>query len=314
MTAPIGRPVASSPKPQIPRGNKERPGRLPLTTNSNLSHKSRRRYLSPAAIQLLAANLTDRDLAVLERVSDLRFVSGSQLTRLHFADAGDPAANGRAGRRALLRLVQLEALARLPRQVGGVRAGSAGYVYCLGVGGQRLAAERGWQPEQRRRRSLAPGTLFVRHSLAVSELHTKLVEADRSRCLELLELSSEPACWRSWGGVAAQRQTLKPDSYVRLGVGAYEDSYFLEVDLGTEGSRALGRQLQLYAAYYLSGTEQTERGVFPRVLWLAPDDRRVGVIAACVQRLSSTQRQLFQTARFDQAITTLTATDCAELP
>jgi hypothetical protein len=65
------------------------------------------------------------------------------------------------------------------------------------------------------------------------------VSNSRSRTVELLELSAEPACWRKYGGIGAQPTTLKPDSYARLGVGTYEDSYFIEIDMGTEGSRAL---------------------------------------------------------------------------
>jgi hypothetical protein len=266
-----------------------------------------RSYLTGAALRELEAKLTEPDLAVLQRVSDLRFVSGSQLTRLCFADAGDPAMSARAARRALLRLTRLGALERLPRSVGGVRSGSAGYVYRLGLGGQRLAVERGWQPERRRPRSLVPGTLFVRHALQVSELHTRLTEGDRSRRFELLELTGEPACWCPYGGFDGQRQTLKPDSYARLGVGDYEHTYFIEVDRSTEGSRAIDRQLRLYVAYYLSGTEQAERGVFPRVLWLTPDERRAEVIADSVRRLPSRDRELFQVVRFDQAIAAMTA-------
>ncbi len=271
------------------------------------------RYLSAATYQRLAAQLVERELAVLKHVANLRFVSGSQLTRLCFAGSDDLDVSTRAARRALLRLTRLGLLERLPRSVGGVRSGSAGFVYRLGLGGQRLAVDRGWQPERRRRRSLVPGTLFVRHALQVSELHTLLVEADRSRCFELLQLTSEPACWRSYGGLAGQRQTLKPDSYVRLGVGAYEHSYFIEVDQGTEGSRAVERQLQLYVAYYLSGAEQQARGVFPRVLWLAPDDRRTAVIADCVQRLKAADRELFQVARFDEAVPVMLDTDITQM-
>jgi len=268
-----------------------------------------RRYLSASAYRGFAAQLMERDLDALKHVSDLRFVSGSQLTRLCFTDSDDLDANARAARRALLRLVRLGALARLPRPVGGIRSGSAGFVYQLGPAGQRLALERGWQPERRRRRSLTPGTLFVAHALQVSELHTLLVEADRSRRFELLELTGEPACWRSYGGIAGQRQTLKPDSYVSLGLGPYEDSYFIEVDRGTEGSRALERQLRLYVAYYASGQEQTERGVFPRVLWLAPDERRTSVIEDCVRQLPGAARKLFHVALFNQALAAIQATD-----
>ncbi len=262
-----------------------------------------RRYLSAATHREQIAQLVERDLEVIKWVSDLRFVTGLQLTGLCFTDSDDLAANGRAARRALLRLVRLGLLERLPRQVGGVRSGSAGFVYHLGIGGQRLAAERGWQPERRRRRSLTPGTLFVRHALQVSELHTLLIESDRSRRVELLELACEPTCWRSFSGVSGQAQTLKPDSFVRLGLGAYEHSYFIEVDMATEGSRALERQLQLYVAYALSGQEQAERGVLPLTLWLAPDSKRVTAIEDSVARLPRADRELFKVGRFEDAVT-----------
>jgi hypothetical protein len=261
-----------------------------------------RRYVSAATHREQVAQLVERDLEVIKRVSDLRFVTGSQLTRLCFADTEDPDANGRAARRTLLRLVRLGLLERLPRRVGGARSGSAGFVYHLGIGGQRLTHERGWQPERRRRRSLTPGTLFVRHALQVSELHTLLVESDRSHSVELLELACEPTCWRSFSEVSGHAQTLKPDSFVRLGLGAYEDSYFIEVDMGTEGSRALERQLQLYTAYALSGQEQAGRGVLPLTLWLAPDSKRVAAIEDSVTRLPRADRELFQVARFGQAL------------
>jgi len=258
--------------------------------------------VSAAVMRDLANRLSEHDQAVLHRVSELRFVSGSQLARLHFAQTENPAANARAARRALLRLTRLGVLERLPRVVGGVRSGSAGFIYRLGLAGQRLAIERGWQPERRGRRSVVPGTLFLGHCLQVAELHTLLVEADRSGRIELLELRAEPACWRSYGGVGAQRATLKPDSYARLGAGDFEDSFFLEVDRGTEGSRALDRQLKLYLDYEASGQEQAERGVFPKTLWLAPSAERVTTIEGCIARLPLAARELFEVALFADAV------------
>jgi hypothetical protein len=255
-----------------------------------------RRYLTAAACRELTERLSQRDWTVLKYVSDLRFVSGAQLARLCFTDDPSDTANARAARRALLRLTRLDVLARLPRPVGGVRAGSAGFVYLLAPGGQRLATARGWQPERRRRRSFTPGRLFVAHALQVAELHTQLTEADRSRRIELLELASEPSCWRAFDGLANQRAVLKPDSYARVGSGPYEDSYFLEVDRGTEGSRAIERQLDLYVAYRATGLEQADRGVFPKVLWLTPTAGRAEVIRASVERLPRHAQELFAVA------------------
>ncbi|MGD9735226.1 MAG: replication-relaxation family protein [Solirubrobacterales bacterium] len=260
-----------------------------------------RRYATEASANAADSSLTERDRGILGTVSELRFVSGDQLKRLHFIET-DPQAQARAARRALIRLVRLDVLARLPRRIGGVRAGSAGFVYHLGAVGHRLAVRYGWQPERRRRRSDIPGTAFLNHSLAVAELHTLLVEADRSRRFELLELSAEPSCWRSYGGVGAQRgQTLKPDSYVRLEQGEFEDSYFIEVDRGTEGSKTIDRKLKEYVAYAATGIEQDRRGVFPRVLWLAPDAERVAAIEAIVGRLSPGSRELFAVAALSDA-------------
>lgn len=267
------------------------------------------RYLTAAAMKELRGQLTEQDYALIKRVSDLRFVSGSQLTQMHFADSSDAVVNTRAARRALLRLVRLDVLQRLPRVVGGARAGSAGFIYRLAPAGLRLAIERGWQPEGRRRRSEIPGTLFIDHALQVTELHTLLVQADRARTVELLELDGEPACWRSYAGMYGQRRTLKPDSHVRLGVGAYEDSYFIEVDMGTEGSRALERKLGDYLAYEASGVEQAERGVFPKTLWLAPNAERAKTIEACTLRLPRSAHELFAVAGFSDALTTMTDTE-----
>jgi len=263
------------------------------------------RYVTAKVARDLDARLDDRDLAVLRSVLELRFISGDQLARLHYGG------QARAARRALLRLTKLGVLERLPRQIGGVRAGSAGFVYRLGASGQRVALGRGWLGERKRRRSAVPGSLFVSHALKVAELHALLVEAERSGRLELLELRAEPACWRRHGLMGVHSSILKPDSFLRLGAEDFEFVYFIEVDMGSEGSRALDRQLRAYAAYYETGREQAEHGVFPKVLWLAPDEKRVRAIEACVQRLPREARGLFQVEPFADAIRVVTNTSAA---
>ncbi|MBS1883287.1 MAG: replication-relaxation family protein [Actinobacteria bacterium] len=248
-------------------------------------------YWTARRLRELDARLGGRDRAVLGRVSELRFVTGSQLARLHFD--GVPA---RTAREALRRQVRLGLLERLPRVVGGVRAGSSGYVYRLGPAGERLAGQT-W-------RTHTPGTLFVAHALQVAELHTLLAEADRAGRIELDELAAEPACHRQFAGLGSQR-VLKPDSFVRFGLGDYEWSWFIEVDRGTEGSRALLTKLRQYVEYQASGQEQADHDVFPKVLWTAPDEARAEAIRAGVERLPVAGRELFGVSLFKDAVDTL---------
>lgn len=257
------------------------------------------RYLTKARLRELSETLSDRDRRVVAEVAALRFTGGSQLSRLCFTRS-DGTADQRAARRALLRLNRLGVLARLPRPVGGARRGSADFVYHLAPAGQRLSMERGWLPTGRPRQSALPGHLFVRHALAVAELHCLLAEGARSGRFELLDREAEPACWRKTG-----EAVLKPDSYVRLAAGDYEYSYFIEVDRGTEGSGAIARQLDRYVRHHRSGREQRQRRVFPKVLWLAPDGRRADAIAGQIGRLARPEQELFAAASFDDALATI---------
>jgi Replication-relaxation len=251
-------------------------------------------YMTAERLRALDAQLSDRDRAVLRRVAELRFVSGGQLGRMDFPDVPR-----RTVREALLRLKRLDVLERLPRSVGGVRAGSPAYVYRLSSAGQRLAALHGWLPSASRWRAHVPGTLFVAHALKAAELHALLVEADRAGRIELIELAGEAASRRRYGGPLGPR-VLKPDSFARVGSGEYELVFFIEIDMGTEGSRALTTKLRQYADYEASGQEQAERGVFPLTLWLAPDAERVGVIADCIRLLPRPARSLFRVAPFTE--------------
>jgi hypothetical protein len=255
-----------------------------------------KRRLSKQQLWQLASDLTPRDKVVLDSVARLRVVAGKQLVRLHFEPTP---ASERQARRTLARLVERRLLARLERRVGGVRAGSDGYVYALDVGGQRLldathgrAARRPWTPGER----------WLRHSLAVSELYVRLVEAERTSELELLDFATEPACWRRYAGPAGAALIVKPDAYLRLGVGRDELVWFVEVDCATEGPAAITRQLRSYQAYWQSGREQADHGVFPRVLWLAPSARRQQALVDITARQPAEARALFQVTRFDAAV------------
>lgn len=241
------------------------------------------RRVSRARLVAIAEAMSDIERGIVRAVDRLRLVSHGQVARL--APSGfdaSPVSAARNVRRMLLRLTELGALARLERRIGGVRAGSAGHVYYLGPVGQRLIAYWNGDGLVRGRMRPEPGAAFVRHRLATSELYVAAREREQAGELDLLAFDVEPDCWRQSLTGLGGPTTLKPDAFLRIGIGAYEDRWFAEVDLGTESRPVLARKLRAYLDYFHTGAEQAASGTFPRVLWLtATDERKATIVDLC---------------------------------
>ena len=54
--------------------------------------------------------------------------------------------------------------------------------------------------------------------------------------------------------------------------------YFVEIDCATEHRTPDLGKAKTYLRYWQSGREQAETGIFPFVLWVAPDQRRAGFL------------------------------------
>lgn len=245
----------------------------------------------------LDRELTGRERAVLSTLARVKVATAVQLQRLHFDRA--PSAD-RQCRRLLARMTEQRLVARLGRSVGGVRAGSSGWVYALDAAGQRLVSDR-----RRPRRPYVPGPLFLRHALAVSELFVRLVEAERRGEVEIVRFAAEPECWRHFTGPGGAPGVLKPDAYLRLALPGFEDSWFVEVDLGTEAPSTLDRKFDAHRRYWLSGRE-AKHGVHPCVLWLMPDERRYSVVVDAAGRQPAESWKLHRTALYEDAMAVFT--------
>jgi Replication-relaxation len=252
----------------------------------------------------LRERLSSRDLAILTSLQNLRFMTGQQVRRLHFA-AGIATTQARKTRAALQRLHELRLIVRLNRRVGGLHAGSEGYVVGLSGWGYAVLDLDNPNP-QRHRRVTDTKPAFQDHVLAVSELHVLLVEHDRTTPDDLVEFAAEPAAWRHFTGIGGQRITLKPDAYLRLGIGDVELMAFLEQDMATESLPTIARKLGVYVDYWRSGLEQQLYDVFPFVLWLVPTRKRLGELARAIQRVPNEARHLFKVALHGDAIKLLT--------
>lgn len=250
----------------------------------------------------LGETLSERDKAILGSVGEFRLLSARQIERLHFPVPeahGSSISAARTARRILERLTSNRLLIRLSRRIGGVRAGSASFVYAIGPLGERVAGLPG-----PRRRFREPSEMFVSHTLAVAELYVRLIETGRSGALALKAAEAEPRSWRQFSGLSG-RTIVKPDLFVALESGGYDYRWFIEMDLGTEHQPAILRKCLSYEAYYRSGIEQERSEVFPRVLWIVPDEARALHIWRTIRRSAELTPELFVVTTDDQAVRTL---------
>lgn len=265
-------------------------------------------------LQMLDERLSGRDRQLVREVVRLGFMTAGQLERVGFHAIAEPVTRARRARRQLARLVELDLLWRLHRRVGGVRAGSTGYVYGPTPEARRLDSYLRGERLTRARAAHEPGVSFLAHSVACSELFIRLTEADRAGGLELIEHQAELACWRSFPAALGGLRHLRPDAFVRLGVGEWEQLAFVEVDRGSEGSTALTRKLEVYIAYWRSGSEQHQHGLFPKVVWLTPTERRTAQLRRLITTLPTDAQAIFGVTEFDQAIDELRGEAIAVLP
>lgn len=255
----------------------------------------------------LRRKLSVRDVAVLSSLARLRLMTGGQVQRVHVSE-GSTATRPRRTRSLLKRLHDLKLIVRLSRTIGGIRSGSTGFVYGLSGLGQAVLDMQG-PYEKRRRRTWETKPYFQDHVLAVAELYVRILEVTHKGGTEVLTFDAEPACWRRFMGTGGEPVILKPDAFVRVAVGDIERSAFVEVDLATESPNTVLRKCQVFATYWRSGVEQQRHGVFPRVLWLVPDERRRERLSDVVRHVSAEAQALFSVHCFWDGARLLTAPD-----
>jgi hypothetical protein len=300
MSCPIERPRASS----HGAGNADSGGASGgfSTPKGSVSHQSLS-YLTADRLYRISQSMSDLDWQLLGFLHESRFATGHQLVRCFWQTHDGRSSQARAARRTLRRLTDWRVLETLPRRIGGIRTGSDGIVYQLGRAGVRLLAARGTHGP----RVETPGTLHLAHTLATTELALRLREADRTGELELIEVQQEPVCWRSYPAALGVQRVLKPDLFARTGAGTQEDRWMIEVDLGSESGRTIARKLAVYVQHYRSASEQRQHGVYPRVLWTVPDERRAEQITEILDRQPAETLHLFSVCQFDQAVAIMAA-------
>lgn len=240
----------------------------------------------------LREQLSDRDLDILRDVERFRLLSTRQIQRLHFTTGHQTAsAATRACTRVMGRLRDHGLVSTLSRRVGGVRQGSAGLTWQLAATGDRLL--RSLRGDPHRRRFSEPSPDFVEHTLLAAELGVQLREAAYRGDLELTDLSAERGAWRTFLGPHGATAWLRPDLHAVTAGDTYEQHWFIEADRSREHGPHLLRKLEAYASFLRSGRYQATHGLFPTVLWVVPDARRIRELTTLAGQ-SSAPSEIFQ--------------------
>lgn len=248
--------------------------------------------------------VNDRDLEILRSVDAHRLLRTSHVYDLHFWNHASWASGIRACNRVLNRLRDHRLLRRLDRAVGGTGGGSHGFVWAIDVAGERLL--RHLDHEGRgRQRPFEPSTLFLNHTLAIADRRIELEAAGRAGQMEVVQIRTEPANWRTFVGSLGASVALKPDLEATTASGEWEYDWFIEQDMGTESGTALIRKCWVYQRYYESGREQARTGTFPRVVWLVPDGKRVALLRRLLASEDGIASELFIITTTPQFISTL---------
>lgn len=263
------------------------------------------RRIGKTALQAIEGTLSDRDRQILESIQRHRFLTTGHIQTLHFADHASPSAGARATRSVLERLRKHRLVATLDRRIGGIYGGSSTPTYFLDTAGIRLVSDAS------KRRRHEPSRTFVQHTLAIADTTVALTMAERAGQIELIAADPEPFCWRRYPGLGGAAVTLKPDLHAVTAPGPdsdFEDSWFIEIDLGTETIPTLIRKCREYESYRRGGTEQDRAGVFPIVVWVmsAPNadtaQRRIHSLTAQIARSDDLSDAIFRIITPDQLI------------
>jgi len=207
---------------------------------------------------------------------------------------------GRIGRT----LTRLLSLRLIEGDLTGSRAIPAWRRYVLTFTGQRLlaagaglapgaylrytgssAAARETRPTgargRRRGRYLAWMARYAEHTAGMQALYLQFVRAARESggAHALDEWRGEWACARRFAHDGAW-QLLRPDAMGRYRAGTETLSFFVELDRGTYGARALGAKLEAYSAYRASGAWAQGSLTFPTVLVVTTGEGRLRTILA----------------------------------
>lgn len=240
--------------------------------------------------------LMPRDLEVLKAVYEYRVLTHTQLTQLVFANNHPSIATKR-----LYTLFHNGYLERLFLPVrGGVAVSPT--LYLLGEKGAHELSLSGeylnfyWAKDH-----LKVGTLFLSHSLAISEFRLKITLACRAAGIPIIEWRGERELKKGYDKVTVTSPSgitrslpIIPDSYFVLQTPKGKRHFYLEIDRGTMEGKRFRAKVEGYTAYFKSGAYTERYGTNSlRVLTVTESQRRMNNLKAITERAGGKSRFWF---------------------
>jgi hypothetical protein len=210
-----------------------------------------------------------RESEVVRLLALHRFLTQPQLAEFLFADSTlTPRSRQVVTWRLLGRLQRWGLVAATPRQTGGAIAGSTLPGYFLTAAGLRLAAT--FYPDLPARRPARRAPFLLAHSVMATEVELAFRRTARGRAGHEIEL------WECDWQIALRlgATAVIPDARLVYRLGAVRLRAFLEVDLGTEGTRFFARKVERYIRLRGDGAWTAFLPRWPLVLTVTPTDAR----------------------------------------
>ncbi len=242
-------------------------------------------------------SITDREREVLAHLARFRFLTRSQMERFLYSpgDAITPASRTVMTKRVLRSLANRALIGRTIRTVGGFRGGSGAYAYHLTTQGSRAASRLSTTVIPKR---AAPrGTFLLRHALTCADV-----------CLAFNAAAEEHPghrliAWECDWEVAQRigRHVLVPDAHLVYASRTFELHAFIEIDLGTAGSRFFQQKIDRYLDLYRSDAWRKTITLWPTVLTIAPTPTRAYLLKRATEatiRSHSEGEHLMQATEF----------------
>jgi len=226
---------------------------------------------------------SSRESRALELLARFRFLTRSQLQAFLFPQMRDSPSSDVMTRRVLHSLLSKGLVSRTERIVGGSTGGSAAQAWFITPQAVRMIGDRRLAGGPRR---LAPrGTFLLRHCLATAEVALAFEASARDHAGHRL------LCFECDWEVAARLSagTLVPDAYLIYETDQVELHAFVEVDLGTSGSRHFASKISRYLLLWREGSWRRRFGLWPTVLAVAPDEARAKLLLRTTEAVVCTQ-------------------------